>query len=161
VPERLTIYSARFAASLGGLMASPDDEELDGPDEDWADDDDDAVEEVEEVELDDVEEVDLTAVIGTDDDEDDADTDDENDEEDEALDELEAEERDMLTEDEEAESLPVDEAEELRKLRREAIELDTPAETAGLGEFVCSSCFLVKRSSQLADKRKQLCRDCA
>jgi len=27
-------------------------------------------------------------------------------------------------------------------------------------EFVCRSCFLVKHSSQLADKRKRLCRDC-
>lgn len=28
------------------------------------------------------------------------------------------------------------------------------------GEFVCRSCFLVKHPSQLADKKKQLCRDC-
>jgi hypothetical protein len=27
-------------------------------------------------------------------------------------------------------------------------------------EFVCSSCFLVKHPSQLADKKKKLCRDC-
>jgi hypothetical protein len=27
-------------------------------------------------------------------------------------------------------------------------------------EFVCRSCFLVKHSSQLADKKKMLCRDC-
>ena len=27
-------------------------------------------------------------------------------------------------------------------------------------EFVCRSCFLVKHISQLADKRKGLCRDC-
>jgi hypothetical protein len=27
-------------------------------------------------------------------------------------------------------------------------------------EFVCRSCFLVKHPSQLADKKKQLCRDC-
>ena len=27
-------------------------------------------------------------------------------------------------------------------------------------EFVCSSCFLVKSSNQLADKKKGLCRDC-
>ncbi len=66
----------------------------------------------------------------------------------------------MLTADEEAESLPVDEAEEIRKLRREAIELDTPAESAGKGEFVCQNCFLVKRTSQLADKRRKFCRDC-
>jgi len=28
------------------------------------------------------------------------------------------------------------------------------------GEFVCQSCFLVKRASQLADADAQLCRDC-
>ncbi len=28
------------------------------------------------------------------------------------------------------------------------------------GEFVCRSCFLVKSETQLADKRKMLCRDC-
>ena len=27
-------------------------------------------------------------------------------------------------------------------------------------EFVCTSCFLVKSSNQLADKKKKLCRDC-
>ena len=27
-------------------------------------------------------------------------------------------------------------------------------------EFVCRSCFLVKHPSQLADKKKMLCRDC-
>jgi uncharacterized protein DUF4193 len=27
-------------------------------------------------------------------------------------------------------------------------------------EFVCSSCFLVKHQSQLADASKNLCRDC-
>ena len=28
------------------------------------------------------------------------------------------------------------------------------------GEFVCQSCFLVKHPSQLADAKRQLCRDC-
>ena len=28
------------------------------------------------------------------------------------------------------------------------------------GEFVCQSCFLVKRQTQLADRRRKLCRDC-
>jgi hypothetical protein len=80
--------------------------------------------------------------------------------EEEALDELEAEELDMLTDDEAAESLPVDEVEELRKLRREAIELELEADAVGEDEFVCSNCFLVKRVTQLADKRRKLCRDC-
>jgi hypothetical protein len=81
-------------------------------------------------------------------------------EEEEALDELEAEELDMLTEDEAAESLPVDEVEELRQLRREAIELELGPDAVGEDEFVCSKCFLVKRMTQLADKRRKLCRDC-
>jgi hypothetical protein len=28
------------------------------------------------------------------------------------------------------------------------------------GEFVCRSCFLVKSESQLADRKRMLCRDC-
>ncbi|HSQ37172.1 MAG TPA: DUF4193 family protein [Acidimicrobiia bacterium] len=80
--------------------------------------------------------------------------------EEEALDELEAEELDMLTEDEAAESLPVNEVEELRQLRREAIELELGADGVGDDEFVCTGCFLVKRVTQLADKRRKLCRDC-
>jgi len=80
--------------------------------------------------------------------------------EEEALDELEAEELDMLTEDEAAEALPVDEVEELRQLRREAIELELGPDAVGEDEFVCSNCFLVKRMTQLADKRRKLCRDC-
>ncbi len=82
-------------------------------------------------------------------------------EEAEALDKLEAEELEMLTEDEAAEALPIDEAEELRQLRMEAIALETGAESAQEDEFVCSSCFLVKRISQLANRRKKLCKDCA
>jgi len=30
-----------------------------------------------------------------------------------------------------------------------------------LKEFTCRNCFLVKHRSQLADKKKMLCRDCA
>ena len=67
----------------------------------------------------------------------------------------------MLTEDEEAESLPIDEAEELRQIRRAAMSLESSADTAGDDEFVCSNCFLVKAGGQLADKRKKLCLDCA
>jgi hypothetical protein len=79
----------------------------------------------------------------------------------EALEQLEAEELEMLTEDEAAESLPVDEAEELRQIRRAAMSLESAADSAAEDEFVCGSCFLVKAGSQLADKRKKLCRDCA
>jgi hypothetical protein len=86
--------------------------------------------------------------------------DEEEESDDQALDELEAEELEMLTEDEAAESLPVDEAEELRQMQRVAIELEASADAIGADEFVCKNCFLVKRVTQLADKRKRLCRDC-
>jgi hypothetical protein len=86
----------------------------------------------------------------------------EEEEDEEALDELEAEELDMLTEDEEAEVLLVDEAAELRALRREEmLSLDVEAEEIRRNEFVCSSCFLVKRTSQLANRKRMICRDCA
>jgi len=78
----------------------------------------------------------------------------------EALEELEAEELELL-EDEAAETLLVDEAAELRAIRRAELTLDADAEEIRGDEFVCSSCFLVKRISQLADKRKLICRDCA
>lgn len=80
----------------------------------------------------------------------------------EALDELEAEELEMLTEDETNETLVIDEAAEMRAIRRAEISMDVEAvDEATSDEFVCTSCFLVKRSSQLANKRKKICRDCA
>lgn len=36
-----------------------------------------------------------------------------------------------------------------------------PEGPAGDEEFVCRSCFLVKRRAQLSDERKLICRDCA
>jgi hypothetical protein len=78
---------------------------------------------------------------------------------DEALDELEAEELELLAE-EAAESLMVNEAAELREIRRAELTLNVGAQEARVDEFVCSSCFLVKRTSQLANKRKLICRDC-
>ena len=78
----------------------------------------------------------------------------------ENLDALEAEELEMLTEDEISESIAVDEAAELRSLLREEREMDIDPEQAGSDEFVCQSCFLLKRRSQLADRRKKYCRDC-
>jgi hypothetical protein len=80
----------------------------------------------------------------------------------ETLDELEAEELEMLTEDETSEMLVIDEAAEMRAIRRAEISMDVESvDEATADEFVCSSCFLVKRSSQLANKRKKICRDCA
>lgn len=42
-------------------------------------------------------------------------------------------------------------------------DLDDDAEVEGLraGEFVCRSCHLAKRDTQLADSKDLLCRDCA
>jgi hypothetical protein len=80
----------------------------------------------------------------------------------EALDELEAEELDMLTDDETAETLVVDEAAEMRQIRREELAMDRKgADEASEDEFVCSNCFLVLKVSQLADGRRKICRDCA
>ena len=79
---------------------------------------------------------------------------------DEALAELEAEELELL-EDEVSESILVDEVAELRAIRREELTMDLDAHAIRDDEFVCQSCFLVKRSSQIANRRKMICRDCA
>ena len=80
----------------------------------------------------------------------------------EALDELEAEELEMLTEDESSEAIVVDEAAEMRAIRRAEIALEREeASGAAADEFVCESCFLVLKSSQRAPGRRKICRDCA
>ena len=80
----------------------------------------------------------------------------------EALDELEAEEREMLTEDESDEVIVVDEAAEMRAIRRAEISMEEDsADSAHSDEFVCSNCFLVKKNSQMANKRRKTCFDCA
>ena len=79
---------------------------------------------------------------------------------DEALDELEAEELELL-EDEVSESILVDEVAELRAIRREELTMDLDAHAVREGEFVCRSCFLVKRTTQIANRKKMICRDCA
>ncbi|GMQ84635.1 MAG: hypothetical protein BMS9Abin07_0199 [Acidimicrobiia bacterium] len=80
----------------------------------------------------------------------------------EALDELEAEELEMLTDDETSETLVVDEAAEMRAIRREELAMDrSGADEATEDEFVCSRCFLVLNTSQLADARRKICNDCA
>jgi hypothetical protein len=104
----------------------------------------------------------LSAVADEDDDDEDDDTVDDDDDDDEALDELEAEELEMLTEDESVETIVVDEAAEMRAIRRAEIAMEGESVDApAANEFVCTSCFLVKRTSQLANKRKRLCADCA
>lgn len=92
----------------------------------------------------------------------DSDGDDESAQKPAALDELEAEELEMLTEDESEETIVVDEAAEMRAIRRAEIALEGEvADSAKSDEFVCASCFLVKRRSQMANKRKKICFDCA
>jgi hypothetical protein len=56
----------------------------------------------------------------------------------------------------EEEVIPLDLA---RDDRAEAI--DTKVVPMQETEFICKRCFLVKHRSQLADKKKMLCRDCA
>ena len=97
-----------------------------------------------------------------DDDEDDDEDDDDDDHDDEtaeALEELENQELQLL--DEEAnEAMLVDEVAELRAMRREELTMNVDAQSQKDDEFVCQSCFMVKRTSQLANKRKMICFDC-
>lgn len=80
----------------------------------------------------------------------------------EDLDELESEELEMLTEDELSETLVVDEAAELRAIRRAELAMsDETGTERGADEFLCQGCFLVLSTSQLSDKRRKLCVDCA
>ncbi|MFZ0014525.1 MAG: DUF4193 family protein [Acidimicrobiia bacterium] len=134
----------------------------------------DEIDEVDEDALsDDIEDEDLPAVLDDEvvafDDEEDADEEsyDEDDEDDEdhdeetaeALEELENQELQLL--DEEAnEAMLVDEVAEMRAMRREELTLNVDAQSQKDDEFVCQSCFMVKRTSQLANKRKMICFDC-
>jgi len=94
-----------------------------------------------------------------DDDDDEEEDDDHDDETAEALEELENQELQLL--DEEAnEAMLVDEVAELRAMRREELTLNVDAQSQKSDEFVCQSCFMVKRTSQLANKRKMICFDC-
>jgi len=142
---------------MAGDETDPDD--LEEPLEDVEDDDLD----VEDLEVDDLEDADdidddVDDVIDDVVDDDDTETPDE--ESDEALDELEAEEL-ALIDDETEEAMLVDEAAELRAIRREELTLNVDAQGKGVGEFVCASCFLVKKTTQLANRRKLICFDCA
>ena len=78
----------------------------------------------------------------------------------EALEELESEELALLDE-EVNEALLVDEVKELKAIRREELTMDVDAQAQRSDEFVCQSCFMVKRTSQLANRKKMLCTDCA
>lgn len=78
----------------------------------------------------------------------------------EALEELESEELALLDE-EVNEALLVDEVKELKAIRREELTMNVDAQAQQSDEFVCQSCFLVKRTSQLANRKQMLCTDCA
>jgi Domain of unknown function (DUF4193) len=66
--------------------------------------------------------------------------------------EARAEEEEAEEEDEAAVALKSDERLE---------PLDTRVVPVQATEFICKKCFLVKHRSQLADKKRMLCRDCA
>ena len=89
----------------------------------------------------------------------DGDGDDDDDDGPVTLDALEAEELEIVETEENATML-VDEASEIMAIRRAEMSLGVEADTQRGDEFVCQSCFLVLKSSQLANKRKLLCVDC-
>ena len=93
-------------------------------------------------------------------DEEDEDEDEEHDDETaEALEELENQELQLL-DDEANEAMLVDEVAELRAMRREELTMNVDAQIQKPDEFVCQNCFMVKRTSQLANKRKMIRLDC-
>jgi hypothetical protein len=73
--------------------------------------------------------------------------------------------QDMLVKQEATEEEADDEEEEasltLTREERLAEPLEARVVPIQSTEFVCKNCFLVKHRSQLADKKKMLCRDCA
>jgi hypothetical protein len=148
--------------SVEGDDLEIDDDDIE-PDIDAEDLDEDDLEvdleaDIEDPELDDLEaDVD---VVGFGDDDDDDDDDDQDEETTEALEELESQELQLLDE-EKDDNLLVDEVEMLRSIRREELTMNVDAQSKRADEFVCQSCFMLKRTSQLANKRKQLCADCA
>lgn len=92
-------------------------------------------------------------------DDDDDDEDDENEEGTVELDPLEVEEMEAVEANEPATML-VDEASEIKAIRREEMSLDPDSDERRKDEFVCRSCFLVRNVVQLANKRRKICIDC-
>lgn len=96
---------------------------------------------------------------------DDEDIDEEADEEsDESLEDLYESE---VVGDRQATEGPIEDEDELIVKAMEATD-DEPSETLSVkvsgkteGEFLCQSCFLIKRPTQLADAKNMLCVDCA
>jgi hypothetical protein len=140
-------------ASDDDIDEAPDefDGDIEDIDEDLDDDIDEDLDEDLDDDVDDDAEDDDLADYDEDEDEDD------DDERDEALEELEAEELEI---EDDPETLLVDEAAEIRELRREELGLDAESQEVKATEFVCSECFLVKSTTQLANKARMVCRDC-
>lgn len=140
---------------------APDVDEEDGldPDEDIEEDDidEDGIDD-EDLDDEDVDEDDQ-GDGDDDDDEDDDEDDDGGDQKTVTLDALEAEELETVETNDPA-TILVDEASEIKALRRVEMALDLEAETRRVDEFVCTSCFLLRKNVQLADPKNMLCADC-
>lgn len=76
------------------------------------------------------------------------------------LDALEAEELEAV-ETNEPGTILVDEASEIKAIRRAEMALDMGTKGRRRDEFVCLSCFLLLKNVQLADPDNMLCVDCA
>lgn len=140
-------------------LEDPEDlDEIEDPDEEDLDDDalDEDLEDVEVLKAD----IDIEDDEIDDDDADDDETGNQDEETTEALEELESQELQLLDE-EKNDNLLVDEVEVLRAIRREELTMNVDTQLQRDDEFVCQSCFMVKRTSQLANRRKMFCADCA
>lgn len=143
-------------------MATKDTEELTDVEEVPEDFEEEEIEDLDDLD-DDLDDDELDDDIDDFDDDDSDDEDEEGEHEEEtaeALEELESQELKLLDE-EAGDALLVDEVKELRAIRREELTMDVDAQGQRSDEFVCQGCFMVKRRSQLANKRKMLCADCA
>ena len=73
--------------------------------------------------------------------------------------------QELLVKQEAAEEAEADEEEPVIAMTKEERLVSDPGESRVTPmqstEFVCKRCFLVKHRSQLADKKRTLCRDCA
>ena len=136
-----------------------DDEDLDPADDDLIDDEDEDIDEDIDDEIDGEDDEDDR---GDEDDidEDEDEEDDEDDQETVTLDALEAEELENVEANDPA-TILVDEASEIKALRRKEMAIDLDADPQRVDEFVCNSCFLLLKNVQLADPDKALCVGCA
>lgn len=138
-----------------------DDEDIDPADEDLLDDEDEDIDDDIDDDVDDeIEGGDGEEDSGDGEDIDDDDEDDEDDQETVTLDALEAEELENVETNDPA-TILVDEASEIKALRRKEMAIDLDADPQRVDEFVCNSCFLLLKNVQLADPDKALCVDCA